>query len=86
MDDNKFKNRAILLVDDYKPIHEDFHEILRSGKVSTKKLDELETEFFGDSEDTASPSPVYQLESAFQGQDALALVKTANEKKHYPYV
>jgi two-component system, NtrC family, sensor kinase len=64
----------ILIVDDSPPIHEDFRQILAGGDSSS--IDSLEGFLFG------SPAPAasgrsFELDSAFQGREALVLVERA---------
>jgi two-component system NtrC family sensor kinase len=64
----------ILIVDDSPPIHEDFRQILAGGDSSA--IDSLEGLLFGDPA-PAAPARSFELDSAFQGQEALALVQRA---------
>ena len=65
----------ILIVDDSRAIHDDFRKILLSPQ-DAKPMGEDEAALFG-APDTASTMPNLQIDSAFQGQEALALVKQA---------
>ena len=69
-------NRRILLVDDLPSIHEDFRKVLVST-APVSSLAELEAALFG----TAPPTPmepvVFEMDSAFQGQEALEKLKSA---------
>lgn len=71
-------NRRILLVDDLPSIHEDFRKVL-AGAAPVSSLAELEAALFG----TATPAPaeptVFEMDSAFQGEEALVKVKTARQ-------
>jgi serine phosphatase RsbU (regulator of sigma subunit) len=78
--------RRILLVDDNASIHEDFKHILNAGPA---RLDDakqiLERELFDDvPADTLSAGPMYQIDDAFQGDDAIAMVDEA-ESEGFPY-
>jgi two-component system NtrC family sensor kinase len=64
----------VLIVDDSPPIHEDFRQILAGGESSD--IDSLEGLLFGDPV-PAAPARRFELDSAFQGQEALALVQRA---------
>lgn len=77
MNDTITDNRRIILVDDHEPIHNDFRDILISPKTSSRKLDELESSFFGKAVVTSLVLPEYELDSAFQGQEAYKRVKQA---------
>ncbi len=72
-----FDNRRILLVDDHRPIHEDFRSILSTRGLASERLGELESSFFGEAVLPSLLLPKYEMESAFQGQEALARVEAA---------
>ncbi|MCW9048576.1 MAG: hypothetical protein OQK46_10900 [Gammaproteobacteria bacterium] len=66
------KNNRILIVDDSPSIHEDFRKILMTNERSGKDLDEMADSLFGKTEqDPVYKDIHYELESAFQGEDAL---------------
>lgn len=69
-------NRRILIVDDNEGIHHDFQRVLAPAKPGSQELAEAESLLFGIP--TTKP-PVdedqYDLEFAYQGEDALALVR-----------
>jgi diguanylate cyclase (GGDEF)-like protein len=69
--------RRILLVDDNPEIHKDIMGILRPQQDNPLAI--VEAELFGDvSPDDRKRSPVqYELESAFQGEQALTMVEQA---------
>jgi two-component system cell cycle sensor histidine kinase/response regulator CckA len=75
------KNRRILIIDDNHAIHDDFRKILSSPTVAAAALDVTEAELFG------KPAPQggtvrqirYEIDSAYQGQDGVLLVKQALE-------
>ncbi len=73
--------RRILVVDDTRAIHEDFRKILSVPAVPTE-LDALKAELFG--VQTPRRSPGFELDSAFQGREALAKVRAAVEQDQ-PY-
>ena len=68
----------LLVVDDNRAIHGDFRKILIQNRESSKHLDQLTAEVFGP-EPTAHSriSNGFQLDSAYQGKDGLALVEQA---------
>jgi len=76
--------RRILVVDDNPSIHEDFRKILCPQRgQSTAALDSMAEELFGsDSQDR--PGGRFELDSAYQGQEALDMVKRA-ELEGRPY-
>jgi PAS domain S-box-containing protein len=76
-------NRRILIVDDNTSIHADFREILCPDHSGDAAVSALEAAIFGD----PAPPPdqiVFELDSAYQGQQALAMVKKSlNEQRPY---
>ena len=74
-------NRRILIVDDTASIHQDFRKILCADEHGAPSLDTLESALFGT---TAPVRQAFDLDSAYQGQEALALVKKALDA-HSPY-
>ena len=74
-------NRRILIVDDTASIHQDFRKILCADEHGEPSLDTLESTLFGT---TAPARQAFDLDSAYQGQEALALVKKALDA-HSPY-
>jgi diguanylate cyclase (GGDEF)-like protein/PAS domain S-box-containing protein len=72
--------RRILIVDDNPAIHDDYRKMLRTAASSA--IDALEGELFGKALPTAGPQ--YTIDSAYQGQEALALV-TARLASGEPY-
>ena len=69
-------NHRILIIDDNRAIHDDFRKILcpASGRI-----DQAEAEFFGE----AAPhpaQPVFELDSAFQGEEGVAVLTRANDE------
>ncbi len=67
----------VLIVDDNPEIHQDIHKILKRRQANDT-LDEVESLMFG-SERSASPSILYEVSDAFQGQEALEMVIKAWE-------
>ncbi len=72
-------NRRILIIDDNRSIHEDFRKILSPGTSTQAALDTAESALFG------SPMPVvrqtqFEVDSAYQGQDGVALAQKAIEE------
>lgn len=73
------KNRRILIIDDNRAIHEDFHKILDASN-NAAALDAMDSALFG----PANPSPAiqrqrYELDSAYQGQEGFEKVRRAIE-------
>ncbi len=84
----KISNRKILIVDDNDAIHEDFRKILCQAKSANNVCNNIETHFFGSEQKktatNTTSSSLLQIDSAFQGQEALELVKKSIEEKS-PY-
>jgi len=75
MDSNK--NRRILLIDDNAAIHEDFRKILGARAASDTLVDEASAAFFGESTPQSATRNGYELDSAYQGEEAVALAQKA---------
>ncbi|ROM67014.1 GGDEF domain-containing response regulator [Pseudomonas brassicacearum] len=74
-------NRRILVVDDTPAIHQDFRKILSPPLSSDGSLDDTESLLFG----TSHVSQLqFQIDSAYQGEEALELVKRA-QAEGQPY-
>lgn len=67
-------NRRILIIDDTPSIHEDFRKILGADTDDEHSLTGTEAALFGTRQ---AARLVFQLDSAYQGQEALKLVKRA---------
>ncbi|ROM55434.1 GGDEF domain-containing response regulator [Pseudomonas canadensis] len=72
--DSARANRRILIVDDAASIHQDFRKILCADPNGEPSLESLEETLFGT---TTKARQAYELDSAYQGQEALALVNKA---------
>jgi len=72
------KNRRILIIDDNHAIHDDFRKILSPAIVAAAALDVAEAELFGKPANTVQQVR-YEIDSAYQGQDGVLLVKQALE-------
>jgi diguanylate cyclase (GGDEF)-like protein len=86
-------NIRILIVDDNESIHDDFRKVLiQERSKEHAELDELEAELFGedkkpDAGKNSGIQPKYEFDSAFQGQEAFAMVdKAAKEGRPYALV
>jgi diguanylate cyclase (GGDEF)-like protein len=78
-------NKRILIVDDNESIHNDFRKVLvHEVNEDHADLNELEAELFGDDKKdettTGENNVVYEVDSAFQGQEALKMVDKAEEE------
>ncbi|HTL17247.1 MAG TPA: response regulator, partial [Patescibacteria group bacterium] len=69
-------NRRILIVDDNTSIHGDFREVLCPDYSTGTAADEMEKVLF-DQDAPAAEQTIFELDSAYQGQEALELVKRA---------
>ena len=77
VDDGPAKRKGrILVVDDNQAIHTDFCKILCPDQAS--ELKDMETALFG--QPASHCRPAYEIDSAYQGQEGLALVKKAREE------
>jgi diguanylate cyclase (GGDEF)-like protein len=68
------RNGRILIVDDNRAIHEDFRRVLR-GDGDDADLDALHEQLFGGG--GAAPARSFELDSAYQGDEALEMARTA---------
>ena len=71
---NQSQNRRILLIDDMPSIHEDFRKIL-GARPAASALDGFEAALFGQVE--APRSEGFELDSAHQGREGVAMVEAA---------
>ena len=69
-------NRRILLVDDMPSIHGDFRKIFRTQMQQHAQLGAMEAALFG-KEKPAALEVSFELDSAYQGQEAWAMVQTS---------
>lgn len=76
-------NRRILVVDDNPAIHEDFRKILCPSRHSASTVTELKAALLGEATPVAA-CPVFEIDSAFQGQEGVTRVARAQEE-HRPY-
>ncbi len=93
---NRTKQKRILIVDDNQSIHEDLKHVLLPSKflIPKQSTRNLENELFGNK--TSEPDTLkndqeitpdhseYEIDSAFQGEDAIKMVEKANRNKK-PY-
>lgn len=80
-------NRRILVIDDNPAIHEDFRKIFGAVSATNEALAESEAALFGDAVTVAGNDgsrPRFQIDSALQGQEGLALVRKARDEQ-LPY-
>jgi two-component system sensor histidine kinase/response regulator len=68
----------VLLVDDNRAIHEDFRKILTPRtRGAAAALEDVEEAIFGAPVATAPVVPVYEVDSAFQGAEAIVRIRAA---------
>jgi CheY-like chemotaxis protein len=73
----------ILIIDDNASIHEDYRKILGPDQDQNVKLDLVKAQVLGENT-AASPRSDFVIDSAFQGQEGLAMAKRAAEEGN-PY-
>jgi signal transduction histidine kinase len=76
MTDATTPNQRILLIDDNPAIHDDFRKILMAEESAASKIDEEAGTLLGGRK-PMSNGPSFELDSAFQGEEALAKVRLA---------
>jgi signal transduction histidine kinase len=76
-------NHRILVIDDNKAIHDDFRKILCKDDNPPDGLEEKEAAMF-DETPSVITLPEFQIDSAFQGQEGLALIEKSLLEEH-PY-
>jgi two-component system NtrC family sensor kinase len=70
------RNRRVLVIDDNRAIHDDFRKILAPDTVTRTILEATETALFGGPPKTVTQT-LFEVDSAYQGQEGLLLVKQA---------
>ncbi len=73
-------NRRILIVEDDRVVHEDFRKMLLGPAQSDQQgeLEALEEAVLGVMSDTPTKQPLYEIDSAYQGHQALEMVRQAH--------
>jgi PAS domain S-box-containing protein len=75
------RNTRLLIIDDNRAIHDDFRKILKPERTSSSLHEEAMAELFGEKPPVDSClTNRFQLDSAYQGNDGLDLVKQAVEQ------
>jgi CheY-like chemotaxis protein len=82
-EDVEFAHRRILLIDDNPAIHEDFGKIFGPGLHSASALADSAAALYGEPADAFVP-PLFQVDSAFQGEEGLRCVCRARDENR-PY-
>ncbi len=74
------KTCRILIVDDSPRIHEDFLKVLGADRATVNETEALESELFGDEPKPTSEGALkFDIDSAMQGEQALEMVRRAEE-------
>jgi EAL domain-containing protein (putative c-di-GMP-specific phosphodiesterase class I)/DNA-binding NarL/FixJ family response regulator len=81
---SKGANRRVLVIDDNPAIHEDMRKILGPGLVNSTQVTESEAAVFGDAARNTAALPVFQVASASQGEEGVAMVRHARDRDQ-PY-
>jgi len=81
---NKGANRRVLVIDDNPAIHEDMRKILGPGLVNSAQVAESEAAVFGHAATSTPALPVFQVDSASQGQEGVTMVRRARDSEQ-PY-
>lgn len=75
------RENRILIVDDTPSIHEDFKKILTNPGSMGDDLDEMAGTLFGQTaQDNIYKEIEYKLDSAFQGEEALKMIESAEKE------
>ena len=74
------QKRRILIIDDQAAIHDDYRKIIQPRSPHAAALDEAEAELFGTVAQTSKYWDFYQVDSAYQGEDALEMVDRSLEE------
>jgi CheY-like chemotaxis protein len=75
---NLTPNRRVLLIDDLPSIHDDFRSVL-GATAPVSALAELEAVLLGNAAPEPSTATVFEMDSAYQGSEALQLLKEARQ-------
>jgi CheY-like chemotaxis protein len=77
------KNHRILVIDDNRAIHQDFRKVLAKSARKPRALVDAGAALFGDAV-TPFQLPVFEIDSAYQGQEGLDLIeKSLRDKRPY---
>jgi diguanylate cyclase (GGDEF)-like protein len=74
----------ILIVDDQESMHDDYRKSLEPERAGACEVDSLATELFADVAPRPARMPRFQIDSAYQGAEAVDIVRQALERgEHY---
>ena len=75
----------VLVIDDQESIHEDFRKIVRSEDHDDRAINEEAAALFGDVTVENEPTEKFEIDSAHQGEEGLAMVEQAlRDNRPYP--
>ena len=77
------KNQRVLIIDDNRSIHDDFRKILSPALTGSSALSVAEEALFGTIGESVQ-SARFRVDSAYQGQEGLEMVKKALDER-LPY-
>ena len=84
MDSSTQSNRRILIIDDQETIHHDFVRILAPSRSSCEELESASAAFLNESSGVDEHVLEMEVDSAYQGQEGLEMVKQAlNDGRPY---
>ena len=75
--------RRILTIDDNEAIHDDYRKVL-SSRCANSELEEMEARLFGSTKKQQADDFRYEIDSAFQGEQGVDLIREALEEDR-PY-
>jgi len=81
---NPDKNHRILVIDDNRAIHGDFRKVLVKTASQDTGFDAATASLFGEAPSSQVHVPVFQIDSAFQGQEGLEMIEKSLQEEH-PY-
>lgn len=70
----------VLIVDDNPEIHSDFRKVLASSSAGDEELQKLEALFGDQPVDPRARTPEIQVDSAYQGEEGIEMVRKASEE------
>ena len=72
-------SNRVLLIDDNAAIHGDFRKVLSADAHdgAQETLARLEADLFGEAAKTAGARPNFEVDSAYQGKEGVAMVRAA---------
>jgi hypothetical protein len=77
---NPLKNHRILVIDDNRSIHEDFRRVFLASANRRDSLDEEEAFLFTNKRDNFQV-PIFEIDSAYQGQEGLDLIEKSIDEE-----